>query len=262
MPEKRLFFGFSVDAPWPMSYPKGRIIEESSRHITLAFLGNTSFDRLENSLKEFPNPDFHIGPVGICDKILFLPEMKPRVVADHISWISDGKKLNSFHDKVLKWLETLDFAIDKRPLLPHVTIARAPFNENEWESAFESLPIIVTGIHLYESMGNLRYHSLWNYSLLSAFEELEHTADIAFIIRGRNYEELFEHAAVAMSFKYPPFLSFLEEKNQKELGQVVQSLNKMVTKCDEEIGCPFKAVSYHGKADQKEYLEWEMVVDV
>lgn len=262
MAEKRLFFGFAVDAPWPMSYPKGRIIEESCRHLTLAFLGNVSFNRLEDALASFPRPNFLIGPVGICDQILFLPKMKPRVAAHHVSWISDGEKMEKYHDKVLQWLEELKFPIDKRVLLPHVTIARAPFEESEWESAFELTPLMVTGVHLYESMGNLRYHSLWELPLLLAFEELEHTADIAFIIRGKNYAELYQHGAVALSFKFPPFLAFLGKKGQKDFSQVVQSLNKMVAKCDEEIGCPFKAVSYHGKVDEKEYLEWEMVVDV
>lgn len=262
MAERRLFFGFSVNAAWPMTYPKGRIIDEASRHLTLAFLGNISFDRIENALKEFPKPNFFLGPVGLCDRLLFLPEITPRVVAYHVSWISDGGKLGSYHDQVLQWLKGLGFSIDKRPFLPHITLARTPFTENEWESAFESLPVIVTGIHLYESMGNLRYHSIWELPLIPAFEEFEHTADIAFTIRGKNYEELYQHAAVAMSFKYPQFLSFLEERKPQELNQVVQALNKMLSLCDQEIGCPFKAVSYHGALKEKEYLEWEMVVDV
>ena len=37
--QKRLFFGFEVKAPWPQGLPKGRILKEDQRHITIAFLG-------------------------------------------------------------------------------------------------------------------------------------------------------------------------------------------------------------------------------
>lgn len=65
-----------------------------------------------------------------------------------------------------------------------------------------------------------------------------------------------------MSFKYPPFFSYLEQKEIKGLNDIVQTLNRMLARCDQEIGCPFKAVSYHGKIEEKKLLEWEMIVDV
>ena len=63
--------------------------------------------------------------------------------------------------------------------------------KQEWLDHFTPLPFFVKAIHLYQSLGNLQYQSLWESPLLSPFEELEHTADIAFLIRGmhdpRNY---------------------------------------------------------------------------
>lgn len=260
---KRLFFGLAVEAPWPLTYPKGRIIEESARHITLAFLGNHSFSKLEKGLPTFPKPSYKIGPVGIGDHLLFLPKYKPRVVAEHVDWITDGTSIESHHQGLLDWLEGLDFPVDRRPFLPHVTMARAPVDENAWEEAFSTpLPLITTGIHLYESIGHLRYLSIWHHPLLPAFEEFEHTADIAFFIHGQTYQELYSHGAVALGFKYPPFLRFLESTPFGDLDAVVKGLNRMISTCDVEIGCPFKAVSYHGKYKKEPHLIWEMIVDV
>jgi RNA 2',3'-cyclic 3'-phosphodiesterase len=37
----------------------------------------------------------------------------------------------------------------------------------------------------------------------------------------------------------------------------------MVTASDVEVGCPFKAVSYHGEIHESNgLLQWEMIVDV
>jgi len=261
---KRLFFGLSLQAPWPPFYPKGRLIEEETRHITLAFLGNHPFDKLENALNDFPKPDFLIGPVGRSDEILFLPKGHPRVVSHHISWIVDGEKIKAFQKKVQAWLESLEYPVDRRPLLPHVTLARAPFSKEDWEKAFEPLPMIITGVHLYESLGNLQYQSLWELPFISSFEEFEHTADIAFHIRGTSMQELYLHAAIGMSFHFPPFLSFLQKIEIVDLEGVIRALNVMISTCDLEMGCPFKAVSYHGKIREEEnqILHWEMVVDV
>lgn len=262
---KRVFLGFSVQAPWPDTYPRGRIIEENVRHITCAFLGNINFAPLEKNLPNFPCPTFLLGPVGVSDKVLFLPKFKPRVVAHQISWFGDGKhEVETFQKMLLDWLASLEYSVDRRPLLPHVTLARAPFEKQEWEEAFEKLPFIVTGIHLYESLGNLRYTSIWEMPLLPAFEEFEHTADIAFHIRGKTLQELYRNGAIALSFTYPPLLSFIEKIPVDNLDQVVRHLNAMISACDLKMGCPFKAVSYHGKIkqDNKGLLHWAMIVDV
>lgn len=89
--EKRLFFGAEVHAAWPKEFPHGRIIDEESRHITLAFLGQTSFARLESILPALPLPQFKIGKVGKIDRFLFLPERNPRVVAGHVHWFSGAE---------------------------------------------------------------------------------------------------------------------------------------------------------------------------
>lgn len=259
---KRLFFGFEITAPWPEEMPEGRSVAD--RHLTLAFLGNAPYLKLKEQLAALPLPDFKIGPVGICNKLIFLPKKEERVAAFHIGWLTKEEKLKQFHNTLLNWLEERNYAVDKRELLSHVTMARAPFNKKDWEAAFTPLPAYVKALHLYESVGNLTYPSLWESPFVPPFEEFEHTADIAFRIRGENFEELYIHAMLALCFSYPSFISYCEAwPNLSSLEEVIAALNKNVAKMDAEVGIPFKAVSYHDKMKKTaHFLEWEMIVDV
>ncbi|NGX39428.1 MAG: RNA 2',3'-cyclic phosphodiesterase [Chlamydiae bacterium] len=259
---KHLFFAYSIDAPWPSQYPEGRILAEEVRHDTFAFLGSQDFAPLEEALSTFPIPDM-IGPVGRTTPYLFLPEKSPRVVAYGIDWLEKKEKLTAFEQKVEEWLKQKNYPVDPRPRLPHLTVARSPFDKDAWKEDYTPLPILITGIHLYESLGNLHYQSLWHRPLTPPFVEIEHTADIAYLIRGHNPQELFLHASIAISFSFPTLLPFLQERSPTDIQETVRALNEMVTLWDSAIGCPIKAVSYHGAFEKKEeLLEWEMIVDV
>lgn len=251
----RLFLGAEVAAPWPSTFPQGRVIKESGRHLTLAFLGEVDYAKAEKLLPAFPEPPFKIGPVGKCDGVLFLPESHPRALAYHIDWFSD--QITTYHKSLLLWLT--DFKIRDRELLSHVTVARSPFNPEEWKRSFTEIPVMMKAIHLYESQGNLNYHPLWSYPFTLPFVEIEHTADIAFLIRGQDLSALFLHAQIALAFKFPPLLNFFFLEKPESLDQMITLLNRVISYADAEIGVPFKAVSFHGHFKNQ---QWEMIVDV
>lgn len=261
---KRLFFGFEVEAPWPESFPSGRIINEANRHITLAFLGNVSFAKLQPLLNAMPLIPFQIGAVGICDKCLILPPNHPHVVAWHVHWLSQEQEIHDFQKSLIHLLKQYQFDIDDREFLSHVTLCRSPFNEKEWKKAFEPLPCFIKGMHLYESKWNLIYEPLWSHSLQVPFEEKEHTADIAFLIYGTTLEEIYINAQIALTFRFPPLLQFLGKPERIDSFEtVIIRLNELVSKADAEMSCPFKAISFHGKLQKRDsILYWEMIVDV
>lgn len=261
--EKRVFFAFEVSAPWPSKLPKGRILESASRHLTLAFLGNVGYPKLQSILHEFPIPTFKVGSTGIFDHCLLLPERHPHVVAWHVKWLEDAP-FNAFQKQIAEWLRNHDYFIDERPFLPHVTIARSPFHADEWMKAFTPLPMMIHGIHLYESIGNLVYQPIWSYPLESPFVELDHTADLAFLIQAESIDSLHLHAQTALLFKYPALVSYMNEAPLKNsLDDIIIALNALITRADSEVGCPLKAVSFHGDLREADgILKWEMIVDV
>lgn len=269
--KKRLFFACEVLAPWQepgqepgQDHPShGRLIDPSHRHLTLAFLGNVLYSSLEKILSEFPHPNFKISPVGYFDQCLFLPPRHPRVVAWNVKWFKEGY-LESYQEKVTSWLQSRGYLLDKRSFLSHVTIARAPFSHEQWKNSFIPLPMVARAIHLYESIGNLVYKPIWSLPLFPAFEEISHTADLAFQIQGQTMEELHLHAMFALAFKHPQLLGYiLNTSLQKKLDDIIMELNKLISISDEDIGSPFKAVSFHGDVFKENgILKWEMIVDV
>lgn len=261
---RRLFFGWEVGAPWPDKYPSGRLLDESHRHMTLAFLGNVDYQKIIEILPSYPKPSFNIGLVGHFNQCLFLPPRNPRVVAWHIKW-NDHDLMGQYQHTLVQWLQAHGFKMDSREFLPHVTLCRSPFVERKWKEAFTPLPCLMKDIHLYESMGNLQYLSRWKHSLKLPFEELEHTADIAFRIRGETMQKLHLNAQYALAFQFPALLPYLDSTQEiSSLDQSITALNGIVGKADGEIGCPFKAVSFHGEVvhEQDNTLQWEMIVDV
>ena len=259
MTTKRLFFGFHVDAPWPSPLPSGRIIPENSRHCTLAFLGNYDYQQLADAMHSMPSLPFSIGKTGFFDQCLFLPEKHPHVAAWHAKWFDSADMVKKMQQELVDWLKMES----KKEWLCHVTIARAPFDKQEWQQAFQPLPFIITHLHLYESFPESNYKSLWSKPFIAPFEEFEHTADIAFAIRGSSVQQIFWNAFTALCWRFPPLLSFKQEVEANTLDDVIIALNHLIGLADEQFGCPYKAISFHGDLKQKqEFLEWEMIVDV
>jgi RNA 2',3'-cyclic 3'-phosphodiesterase len=262
---ERLFFGAEIEAPWPKNLPKGRMIEEGSRHLTLVFLGGMPIAPLQEALSSFPLPHFRVSPVGCCDRVLFLPENAPHVVASHIQWLYQGDLLLSFQKELSSWLQRLHYPSSTRPFLSHVTLGRSPFSMEEWREVQLNIPCFLKAIHLYKSRGHSLYESLWNYPLLPPFEEREHTADIAFLIRGESLQQLYINACTALAFKSPPLLSHMRTSSSPtSLDEIIIDLNAAIAQVDQEVGSPLKAVSFHGEITQEshEILNWEMIVDV
>lgn len=238
----RLFYGIAVEAPWPEVFPKGRVLDPSHRHATLAFLGECS--TLPDPAEP---PPFKIGKTGYFDKCSCFSH----VMAWEMQW---------WDSEMIEFQKNFR---EKREWKPHVTLCREPFDLKEWKKSFKPLPFFISSFNLYESLGYSRYKALWSYPFIPPFEEFEHTADVAFFIRGENVQEIYMNAFTALSFQAPQCLSFIPENKAETIEEVVVGLNEVISKVDAAFGSPFKAVSYHGDIEaEKEGLIWEMIVDV
>jgi len=261
---KRLFFAAEVIGVWPRAFPGGRIVDEENRHLTLAFLGSTSLALLFEKMKTIPTPPFHLGLGGYSSRWIFLPsEKQPRLIA---------AQAKGFSSALLDYQKTLADGLlqqgylqnETRPFLPHITLARGDIDVEEWREIPCLIPFYISSITLMESLGDSHYVPLWRHPLTPPFEEIEHTADIAFLIRGRDMQDLFFHAQLALAFKFPPLISFFSKENDlSSLDRVIAALNELISRADLEIGIPFKAVSYHDETvHRSNHLEWKMIVDV
>jgi len=265
--KRRLFFGAEVDAPWSEESFGGRVIDERSRHLTLAFLGELLFTEIEKIVDTFPVPSFKVGIVGESNRLLLLPKNSPRAIAYLVDWVEQKALLEDFQKNLIQWLAFHHLPIQKQTtLLSHITFARAPFKGDLTKMTLsQPIPFTLQAIHLYESVGNLHYQPVWSYPLIPPFEELEHIADIAFRIYAEKNSQLHLHAQYALAFKFPSLLPFVFLDSLKEdLDEIIIALNQLVTKADQLIGSPLKAVSFHGSIERNDMgiLQWEMIVDV
>ncbi len=264
---KRLFLGVEVAAPWPEMWPEGRMIQEPSRHITLAFLGNVECEEVDGLMQDFPPPPFSVGFCGLFDRLLFLPKNHPRVVAWHAELFDRQQRLAKAQKMFSQWFcqkEILE-KVDRRPWLSHVTLARQPFHTTKWKKHFMPLPFYTKDIHLYESKGNLRYEKIWTYKILPPIKEIPHTADRAFLLHGDNLSSLALHAQVAIAFHDPSFLPYIDKDPSIEKEEeIVAWLNTKIADADEQQGIGVKAVSYSGKGveKRKHFYQWEMIIDI
>lgn len=225
---KRVFIGLQAEAPWPDTFPEGRLLDEKDRHLTLNFLGSLNDYQIEEAWKKAP-PLPEIGYGTTFDQMFFTPHV--------VGW-------HSIHPD------------------GHVTLARSPYSRSEWEKAFIPLPVLFYQLHLYESLGYSQYHVLKTHATLPPFEELEHTADIAFKVRGQTLDQLAYHAYLALAFRDPHLLKYPLRPTQN-LTDVITELNRVILSADADFGTPFKAVSHHGLLEQEQnHHTWEMIVDV
>lgn len=260
----RFFIAFDVQAPWPKKLPAGRILEPDHRHLTLAFLGQHSRVQVLEQMQDFPTPPFSVAPVGVFDKLLLLPHHHPRVAAWHAHWPQFSPVLETYHRQCRDFLLDQNYKLDLRPLKPHVTLARKPFSPRQWREAFCPLPFYVSSLNLYESLGHCRYQSAWELPFLPPFQEMEHTADLAFQVLGRNPSEILAAAQTALSFSFPEMTPFIAPlPDPLSLDDVILALNEWITRVDIAIGSPCKAVTYSGTLKTNpSHLSWEMIVDV
>jgi len=259
---KRFFFALEIIAPWPERYPEGRLLLESNRHLTLAFLGSETFSNLQALLAQVPKPPFRIAIGGSFTKALFLPKRSPRVAAWEVQWWEKQTQLIQYRQTLREWLQHVRFSIPEE-FLNHVTIARNPTSLNEWEKMFVPIPCFAKDLSLRGSIGNSMYETYWNLPLALPFQAIEHTADIAYVIRGESFEELYVHGWLALCFFEPTLTPYFVPATPSSLLEVILALNGRIAEADADCGSAIKAVSQHKVLRcNEEYMEWEMIADV
>jgi hypothetical protein len=158
-----------------------------------------------------------------------------------------------------------EWTLKKTQILPHISISRNPFNENSWKNFPCQIPFFIRGVALFNSLGHSTYELLWQKKSQAPFEEIQHTADIAYQICGQTFSQILYHATLALAFSFPAFTRYLSSSiSCSSIEEVIGLLNSWVAKIDTEEGIGLKAVSYHATVQLREdnLLYWTMIVDV
>jgi RNA 2',3'-cyclic 3'-phosphodiesterase len=161
---RRLFI--AIDLPGPVCWRLGQLVAEPPRgvrpvrpaqmHLTLHFLGDVEDDdcaALIDALAQVRQEPFAIalGGTGV-----FPPRGRPTVL-----WagVGDSATLSSLHHGVGAAIEACGLAVERRPYVPHVTLARLmPAVPRAWTArlvadtaGLEIADVAVDRFHLYSS---------------------------------------------------------------------------------------------------------------
>lgn len=265
---KRLFLGLEALGPWPFELPGGRIIPEEGRHATLIFFGYVREECVLHLTNITPPPPWKVGLTAVANAPLLLPKKKPNCLSWEIELLEQKEQLFAYQESLSnlfieeKLLHPKEAALG---FLPHITLARKPFDHKAWFGSFSKQLTALGSMHLYESLGSSTYKPLHTWPVISPFQEISHTADLAFCVRGQSLESLALHAFMALNKACPSLFRYMQPWTEvRSFDEMVALINHSISSMDIEEGSPFKAVSYHGEIKNLEngVLEWEMIVDV
>lgn len=254
--EKRLFFGFEAHAPWPESLPDANTLKAKHRHLTLAFLGNTSYKKIRALIPKMPKPPFRVGPVALSDACLCLPKRHPNVVTWHVDPFGPDPLLE-YQQELASFLEQEGYEMETREFLKHITLGRSPFKEKEWKKSFRPLPLYFHHLHLYESFKGHRYEPIWTHDLLPPFEEVKPGY---FKLHGESFQQVFLNAQVALAFKFPELLPFLDQEYQvRNLHDGGIRLRTILYQAGREANIPIRDALFPDDGHQaKGILTWDL----
>jgi len=79
-----------------------------------------------------------VGAAGVCKEFIYLPSEKPNAVALSFKWLTQEELMLRFQQELAFWLQTFGYLAPsvESVFLPHVTLARRPFQISEWKQVF------------------------------------------------------------------------------------------------------------------------------
>lgn len=110
-------------------------VDEQDYHITLAFLGGTTPEVLQDAVTKVEQAinEFEHFPLAISHLGVFGLQQSPRIL-----WagVEESHALQLLQNKVYKACEQAGFSLDRRPFHPHITLARKWVGEEAFEADF------------------------------------------------------------------------------------------------------------------------------
>lgn len=147
---------------------KIKFVEPCNLHITIHFFGEISDDEVQTLIKNLEN--IHIKPINTYTEGFFVFGMpaKPTVVGIKLYYSTDFELMINKYHLVIK---SLNYELDKRPYIPHLTFGRvkSSVNINNYNKLLsiktENNPVYLKEVVLYKSIlkpEGPTYEKLWN----------------------------------------------------------------------------------------------------
>ncbi len=163
----RIFFGVRLSQPQTALIASGqarisqelegarpRLVAPDNFHLTLAFLGNLGTSRLEG-LRQCGGQIARQCEPGLAtmSRISGFPHAGSRIIA--LTGTSD-RLLDNLHESLLECLSASSYLVERRPFLPHITLARLTYSVIPSPCWPLSLELPIASFALFHSVSNTR----------------------------------------------------------------------------------------------------------
>jgi 2'-5' RNA ligase len=139
-------------------FPRARWVRPENVHATLAFLGDTSRERIPDALDALAKAvaDHSAFGVRLSGLGAFPSAGRPRIL--WLGLTEGAERLAALQMSIMQALSRAGFRSDEKPFVPHLTLARVrdPRDARGWEAAAAEVradlgPAWVSGVGLMES---------------------------------------------------------------------------------------------------------------
>lgn len=257
--EKRLLFGFEAHAPWPEVLPDLKTLKAKHRLLTLLYFGDVSYKKLHDVIRYMPKPPFRVGPVAISDACLCLPNRAPDIITWHVHHFGEDP-INDYQHQIVEYFTQNGYDFEKKKYIKHITLGKSAALRNEMKKNFRPLPLYFSNLHLYESHKGEQYEPIWTYDLFPPFEEQK---DGQFILYGESFQQVFLNAQIALAFKCPELVPFLDPSYQvRNLQDGGIRLTTILNQAYRAIKIPIENATFPESGKQsKGLLSWPLQVE-
>jgi len=145
-----------------------RWVDQANYHITLAFLGDQNEGALETLAEGLDEQLPHAGFELFLNRLSPFPESRPKLIA---AMVDKSDALHQLHQQVLGVVAGNGINIERKKLLPHVTLGRYRHTKNQFAGAIPtSLNLLgeVTEVSIFESVltpNGAEYEALFRFPL-------------------------------------------------------------------------------------------------
>ncbi|MCB1082563.1 MAG: hypothetical protein KDK63_05405 [Chlamydiia bacterium] len=255
---KRLLFGFEVHAPWPKTLPDDSTLKAKHRHLTLLYFGDVSYSQLHQEIRYMPKPLFRVGPVAIADSSLALPDRAKEIITWHVEPFGDDP-IDEYQQEIDTYFAEKGYTFNNKKYVKHITLGKSAALQKEMKKNFRPTPLIFSNLHLYESLKGDRYEPIWTYDLLPPFEEKEGGQ---FVLYGESFQQVFLNAQIALAFKFPELVPFLDPTYQvRNLHDGGIRLTTLINQAYRAIKIPIEKATFPDSGKQSNgLLTWDLHV--
>lgn len=251
------FFGFEIHSPFIEVFSYNKIGEKGSPFLPFLSFEETIFQKVCALLDYVPHPFFQVGPVALLETCFLLRNRTLENLTLQIRRF--GVDLIQPYQKLLHtYFIQEGCQPDRVPLTQSIVCKPVSFLQKSRTNG-EQFPLYLLKLHLYKRCEEERYISIWTRPLLPPFKEVKQGN---FILYGENFQQIFLHAQIALSFKFPAFTPFIDDTYQvRNLHDGGVRLLTLIYKACDVIKMPIKkAIFPDYGAKEQGLLKWELSV--